>query len=65
MIREQDREPLRRIIRSVFITESDHHDELQAIVNDATLTAEQKAEKYIDTIINHLEYVPDTNEEEK
>jgi len=63
--REQDRAALKRIIASVFIIEADHRDELAAILHDDSLQMEQKSEKYLEFIVEHLEFVPDITEDNK
>lgn len=59
MVRDEDRPALRRIINAVFAIEDKHKEELRAIIDHDGLTNAEKAERYVDCIIDHLEYIPD------
>lgn len=59
MVREEDRPALRRIINAVFAIEADNQEELRAIANDESITKQERAERYVDCIIDHLEYMPE------
>lgn len=60
MVRDEDRPALRRIINAIFDIEHRHHEQLRAIAYDESVSKADRAEKYVDFIIDHLEYVPDT-----
>jgi len=60
MVREEDRPALRRIINAVFSIEAKHHEQLRAIANDESISKSERADKYIDFIIDRMEYVEES-----
>lgn len=63
MVREEDRLALKRIISTIFTVENDHKAELAAVLNDESLSPEEKANKYIDVIIDYIEYYPEGDDD--
>lgn len=57
MIREEDREVMRRVVRSIIAIENTHFDELRTILVNKSLSIEERADRYVDKILDHLEYV--------
>lgn len=58
MVRKEDRPALKRIISTIFNVEAEFKPELTAILEDKSLSPVDRADKYIDTIIDHLDFCP-------